>query len=148
MSSTNDMLIEADHEVSIDAPIERAYESMLYYLTEGNLGADDREMQLELEKKPGGRWYRNLGDGRGHLWGFVQSIREPDLIELSGPMFMSNPVTNHIIVRFEETGGATKLTFRHRAFGIVELEHSDGIKQGWQEMIDRVVERAKGGASA
>jgi hypothetical protein len=42
-----------------------------------------------LEQWPGGRWSRDHGNGIGHLWGHVQVIKPPVLLELSGLMFMS-----------------------------------------------------------
>ena len=46
-------------------------------------------MPMKLEAWPGGRWYRDLGDGNGHFWGHVQAIKRPTLLEISGPLFMS-----------------------------------------------------------
>ena len=53
-------------------------------------------MPMVLEEWPGGRWFRDLGSGQGHLWGFVQVIKPPTLIEIQGPMFMSYPVAGHV----------------------------------------------------
>ena len=46
---------------------------------------------MVIEPWPGGRWYRDLGNNAGHLWGHVQVIKPPTLLELCGPMFMSFP---------------------------------------------------------
>ncbi len=35
-------------------------------------------MPMKLEAWPGGRWFRDLGDGNGHLWGHVQAIKRAD----------------------------------------------------------------------
>ena len=39
-------------------------------------------MTMVVEARPGGRWYRDLGGDNGHLWGFVQSIKRPTLLEI------------------------------------------------------------------
>ncbi|HEX3702577.1 MAG TPA: hypothetical protein VHU82_04550 [Vicinamibacterales bacterium] len=36
----------------------------------------------DLEAWPGGRWFRDLGDNTGHLWGHVQAIKPPTLPEI------------------------------------------------------------------
>jgi uncharacterized protein YndB with AHSA1/START domain len=143
-----DLFIEIEQEVLIAAPIATAFESTIHQLTEGFTGEDGRSLLLRLEAKPGGRWFRDLGKGRGHLWGFVQSIRAPDLIELSGPMFMSNPASNHIIIRLHDVEGGTRLVFRHRAFGWIEKGHLEGITDGWKEMLARLQAHAAGKASS
>jgi uncharacterized protein YndB with AHSA1/START domain len=140
-----DLRIDIEQEMVIAAPMATVYESMIHQLTEGLTGENDAPLHLELERKPGGRWFRNLGEGRGHVWGFVQSIREPDLIELNGPMFMSYPVNNHVIIRFEEAKSGTRLIFRHRAFGLLEKEHREGVVDGWNHMLEKVKVQATHG---
>ena len=145
MNTIDELKIDIEQEIAVSAPLKTVYEAMIHQLSEGMTGENDAPMHLELERRPGGRWYRNLGEGRGHLWGFVQSIREPDLIELSGPMFMSYPVNNHIIIRFEEVAAGTRLHFRHRAFGLLEKEHREGVVEGWKHMLAAVAAQATSG---
>lgn len=147
MPATEDFHLDIEQDLVVDAPIATVFESMIHQLSAGNTGQHDAPLPMRLEREPGGRWFRDLGDGRGHLWGFVQSIREPDLLELSGPLFMSYPVTNHIIIRFEEVEGGTRLSFRHRAFGLIEQHHRDGVKPGWKGMLDRVAANATSSVS-
>ena len=146
MHRFEDLQIDVEHELEIAAPITTVFEQMIRQLSSEMTADDDSPLPMELERRPGGRWFRDLGDGRGHLWGFVQSIREPDLLELSGPMFMSYPVSNHIIIRFEESPGSkTRLHFHHRAFGLVEEDHRTGVQGGWRQMLERVDRRASAG---
>lgn len=56
-------------------------------------------MPMILEEWPAGRWFRDLGNGQGHLWGFVPVIKPPTLIEIQGPMFMSYAVAGHLQLR-------------------------------------------------
>ncbi len=43
---------------------------------------DGKPFPMRIEPWPGGRWYRDLGDNSGHLWGHVQVIKPPTLLEL------------------------------------------------------------------
>ena len=95
-------------------------------------------MQMILEQWPGGRWFRDRGNGVGHLWGHVQVIKPPVLLELSGPMFMSYPALNHVEVRLDQVAGGTKVTLRHRAIGILDTKHREGVVVGWRHILDSI----------
>ena len=97
-------------------------------------------MQLILEQWPGGRWFRDRGNGIGHLWGHVQVLKPPVLLELSGPMFMSYPAVNHVEVRLEEISGGTRLTLWHRALGLIDPAHRTGVTTGWQHILDTILQ--------
>ena len=90
---------------------------MLYRFGEGSTRPDGESLQMILEPWPGGRWFRDRGNGVGHLWGQVQANKPPTLLELSGPMFMSYPAVNHLEVRLDQIAGGTKVTLRRRAMG-------------------------------
>jgi uncharacterized protein YndB with AHSA1/START domain len=91
-----------------------------------------------LEAWPGGRWFRDRGNGIGHFWGHVQSIKPNELLELSGPMFMSYPAVNHVEAKLKATSAGTLLTFRHRAFGLLDPRHKEGVKSGWNNFLQLV----------
>ncbi len=90
---------------------------------------------MVLEGWPGGRWFRDLGNGQGHLWGFVQVIKPPTLIEIHGPMFMSYAVAGHVQYRLTQIAGGTELSIRHRVLGMVEDAHREGVDGGWAEVL-------------
>ncbi len=117
-------------EVQIAAPIEIVFETVLE--------PQDRfvEMNLKLEAWPGGRWYRDLGNNTGHLWGHVQVIKPPKLLEITGPMMMSYPVAGFIQYRLEEQGSGTKLMLTHQAIGLIAPEHLEGVNKGWGEIAN------------
>ena len=73
----------------MQASIETTFASLVTQLGRQNETPDGKPMPMILETKPGGRWYRDLGGDNGHLWGFVQSIKRPSLLEIWGPLFMS-----------------------------------------------------------
>jgi uncharacterized protein YndB with AHSA1/START domain len=131
-------------ERRIEAPIEAVWEAMLEEVGPGFLGENDAPLRLEVEPFPGGRWYRDFGDGAGHLWGHVQAIRPHTLFELTGPLFMSAPVSNNVQYRLAEEGGVTVLRFVHTAFGPVPEGFRDGIAEGWGNHLERIGRRATG----
>jgi hypothetical protein len=49
----------------------------------------------------------DLGGNNGHYWGTVQAIKKPTLLEICGPLFMSNPVITNLQYRLKESGGVT-----------------------------------------
>ena len=118
-----------------------------------SLGPKDRcrtanRLSMKIEPWPGGRWYRDLGNNAGHLWGHVQVIKPPTLLEITGPMPMSYPAVNHVQYRLKEKDGGTQLTFLHRAMGLILPEHRDGMPEGWQHWLDRIRELAERKQSA
>src|SRR4051812_42998130 len=74
-------------QTSIDAPIEIVWESLLEGMGPEAIGGEGGPMPMKFETWPGGRWFRDLGSDAGHLWGHVQVIKPPKLLEICGPMF-------------------------------------------------------------
>src|SRR5271169_3488723 len=100
-------------ETLIAAPPEIVFETLLTPI--GRMA----EMNVKIEAWPGGRWYRDLGNNTGHLWGHVQVIKPPKLLELVGPMFMSYAAASHIQYRLTEEGQSTRLALIHQAIGLI-----------------------------
>lgn len=136
LQSLDQAVIEFSQEIEIEAPPADVFEGMLHRLTDAHRGGPDGPLlPLELERRPGGRYFRNLGEDTGHLWGFVQSYRPPTLLEIIGPLFMSYAVSGHMIFRFEAVGDGTLLSFRYSAFGLIEDGHRTGIMAGFAAML-------------
>ena len=129
--------------IEIDAAIGDAYNAMIRRLSSENSTPDNRPMPMVLEAWPGGRWFRDLGNGQGHLWGFVQVIKPPTLIEIHGPMFMSYAVAGHLQLRLTQIPGGTELTLRHQVLGDVAEEHRAGLNQGWDYFMQTVKQMAQ-----
>lgn len=133
-----DMTLDIEQNIEVKGPIDEVFKRVLYRLGKGNMLGDGSSMQMDLEEFAGGRWYRDRGEGIQHLWGHVQVIKAPVLLELSGPMFMSYPAINHLEVKLEEVEGGTKMTFRHRAIGMLDPQHKEGVSHGWLAFLDSV----------
>ena len=134
----DDMTLDVEQHVEVKAPIGDVFRSVLHRFGEGNTNPKGESMQMILEQWPGGRWFRDRGNGIGHLWGHVQVIKPPVLLELSGPMFMSYPAINHMEVRLAEISGGTRLTLRHRAIGMIDAQHRTGVATGWRHLIETI----------
>jgi hypothetical protein len=131
-------------ELHIKASLITTFESLLEQLGPGN-ETPEQKMPMKVEAWPGGRWFRDLGNGDGHLWGHVQAIKRPTLLEISGPLFMSYAVANNVQYRLSEEAGGTLLKFHHKAFGIIPDEHKRGMNEGWGQMLKGIQSRAEGG---
>ncbi len=133
-----DMTLDVTQSVEIKASPEKVWPSVLNQLGKGSTRPDGTSLEADIEPRAGGRWWRNRGKGVEHLWGFVQAIKPGELLELSGPMFMSYPAMNHVEVKLEKAGGGTKVTLRHRAVGMLDPEHKKGVSQGWGHMLQQM----------
>ena len=136
------------NEVAIAAPIETTFEVMLAQIGPENQLPDGTPFPLKIEAWPGGRWYRDLGNNNGHLWGHVQVIKPPSLLEIWGPLMMSYPAINHVQYRLKAENGGTLLTFLHRGMGLISAEHRDGMPKGWGHWMERIREIAERQAQA
>ena len=143
MSNLEQLIVDVCQSVRIEAAIGDVYESLIHRLTDENATPDNQPMPMVLEHWPGGRWFRDLGNGQGHLWGLVQVIKPPTLIEIHGPMFMSYAVAGHVQFRLTQTSGAVELSMRHHVLGPVEDAHREGVNEGWRYLLDRVKERSE-----
>lgn len=139
----DDLTLDISQEVSIKAAPGDVFRSLLKRLAEENDTQDGKAMTMVLEAWPGGRWFRDLGDQQGHLWGFVQVIKPPTLLEISGPMFMSYPATGHLQFRVSQVSGGATLTLRHRVLGFIDPEHRKGVNAGWGHLLQKVKERSE-----
>ena len=136
--TANDLTLDVEQEIEVKAAIGDVYKSVLHRFGEGNTNPDGQSMQLILEPWPGGRWFRDRGNGIGHLWGHVQVLKPPVLVELSGPMFMSYPVLNHIEAKLDEIPGGTRVKLRHRAVGMIDPAVREGVGMGWGHLMSLI----------
>ena len=135
--------LEIRKEIEIRAPIDIAFEAVLDQLGPEGQMLGGKPFPMKIEPWPGGRWFRDLGNHAGHLWGHVQVIKPPELLEICGPLMMSYPALNHLQYRLKAEGGLTRLVFVHRALGQILPEHRDGFPEGWQYWLERIRDLAQ-----
>jgi uncharacterized protein YndB with AHSA1/START domain len=137
MMSLEDLTLDITQEIEIKAAPGTVFRSLTTGLSH-IMGGDGTAMDFTLEEWPGGRWFRDLGNGQGHLWGFVQVIKPPTLLEITGPMFMSYPVAGHLQVRCAQIAGGTLVTLHHRAMGLIDPKHREGVNDGWRQILESI----------
>jgi uncharacterized protein YndB with AHSA1/START domain len=132
MATEEVKFLRVEKEVQIAAPLEVVFETVLE--PHGPL----KDMNMKLEPWVGGRWFRDLGNNTGHLWGHVQVIKPPKLLELIGPTMMSYPAISHVQYRLTEQAGGTLLKFTHQAMGLIPPELQQDVSKGWGQMLDLI----------
>ncbi len=139
------LTLRVEQEIRIRASIDVAFSALLEQLGPGFERPDGTPMPFKLETFPGGRWFRDLGDGNGHYWATVQAIKRPTLLEFTGPLMMSHPVANNVQYRLIEQNGETVIKFCHSGFGLIQEEHKKGIQNGWSFIHEQTRARAERG---
>ena len=134
--NVNDLTLDVEQSIEVNADIGDVFKGVLHRLGKGNTRPDGVNMDLTLEEWAGGRWFRDRGQGIQHLWGHLQVIKPPVLIEISGPLFMSYPALNHLEFKIDQISGGAKVTLRHRAIGMIDPEHRAGVAEGWKHMLE------------
>jgi uncharacterized protein YndB with AHSA1/START domain len=132
MQKVEDLAVTINEEIQVNAPLQVTFDALIEQLTEGMTAA-----------WPGGRWWRDLGNGDGHLWGHVQAIKRPTLLEFSGPLMMSLAVASNVQYRLKEVAGGTLITLHHYALGFVPGDFRKGFGEGWKMINQRAKERAE-----
>src|SRR6266699_2477601 len=138
-----DLALNVTQEIRVRAPLEATFAALLEQLGPQNDTPDGKPMPLKIEPWPGGRWYRDLGDDNGHFWGHVQAIKQPTLLEITGPLFMSYPVVSNVQYRLSEVDGGTLIKFHHTALGLIQDDHRAGVGKGWTHINEGVRKRAE-----
>ena len=130
-------------EIHVSASLEDTFAALLEQLGPENTTPEGVNLSMKIEAWPGGRWYRDLGDGNGHWWAQVQAIKRPTLLEFHGPLFMSYPVASCVQYRLKENNGGTLIEFRHTALGLITEEHRAGVTKGWGHIHELMRRRAE-----
>src|SRR5215470_18900774 len=142
-SALEDLTLTITQEIRVKASLETTFAALVEQLGPYNEKPDGDPLPMVLEPWPGGRWYRDLGNGNGHFWANVQAIKKPTLLELCGPLFMSYPVSSNVQYRLKEHDGGTLIEFRHTALGLITQEHREGVVKGWGHVHESVRKRAE-----
>ena len=135
------MVIDITQEIHVRSSLTATFAALLDDMGPLNQGHEGAPMPMKLEAWPGGRWYRDLGDNNGHLWGHVQAIKRPTLLEISGPLMMSFAASSNVQYRLKDVDGGTLITLRHTALGLFPDGYREELTQGFPQILDRIRQR-------
>jgi uncharacterized protein YndB with AHSA1/START domain len=138
-----DFTLNISIDTHVKAGIDATFAAVLDQVGPLNETPEGVLLKMKLEAWPGGRWYRDLGDGNGHYWATVQAIKRPTLLEMCGPLFASYPLLSNVQYRLSEEKGGTLIKFRHTALGFIDEEHKKGVGSGWTFMLENIRKRAE-----
>ena len=141
------LTLNITEEIHVRASLDATFDTLLEQMGPANETPDGQPLPMTIEARPGGRWFRDLGNDNGHFWGHVQAIKRPTLLEITGPLFMSYPVVSNVQYRLKEVDGGTLITFRHSALGFVPDDYRQGLSRGWTPLLERVRRRAEAARS-
>ena len=139
----DDMTLTITEETHVRAPIAATFAALLEEIGPSNEGRPGTPMPMTIEAWPGGRWFRDLGNGNGHCWGHVQAIKRPTLLEIAGPLMMSFAVSSNLQYRLKETDGGTSITLTHTALGLFPEGYREQLSQGWPHLLERIRRRVE-----
>ena len=142
MAGIESLTLTVTQEIHVRASLETTFAALLEQMGPEN-ETPQAKMPMKLEPWPGGRWFRDLGDDNGHLWGHVQAIKRPTLLEITGPLFMSYAAVSNLQYRLSEENGGTLIKFHHKAMGVIQEDHRGGVKEGWGQLNARIKARAE-----
>jgi activator of Hsp90 ATPase-like protein len=139
----DNLTLSLTQEIHVRSSLKATFAALLEQMGPANETPDGKPFPMTIEAWPGGRWFRDLGDGNGHFWGLVQAIKRPTLLEITGPLFMSYPVVSNLQYRLTEVDGGTLITLRHTALGFIQDDHRAGIARGWTPLLEGARRRAE-----
>jgi uncharacterized protein YndB with AHSA1/START domain len=139
----DNLTLNLTQEIHVRASLAVTFDALLEEMGPANQTPDGQPLSMVIEPRPGGRWFRDLGNDNGHFWGLVQAIKRPTLLEITGPLFMSAPVISNVQYRLTEVDGGTLISFRHSALGFIPEEQRSGLARGWTPLLERIRTQAE-----
>ena len=143
VSTVESLTLNVVQEIRVCATLNATFDALLEQMGPSNETPEGEPLPMKIEPYPGGRWFRDLGNNNGHLWGHVQAIKRPTLLEITGPLFISTAAVSNVQYRLKEVEDGTLITFRHTAFGFVPDDYKARIGSGWKALLDRVCRRVE-----
>ena len=132
--------LDITEEAHVRASLTATFAALLEEMGPANEGPDGAPMPMVLEPWPGGRWLRDLGGNNGHLWGHVQGIKRPTLLEITGPLMMSFAVACNLQYRLKAVDGGTLITSITRHSGcfqmVIERRSRRGVGPSFSRAFD------------
>ena len=139
-----DLTLTINQEIHVQAPLDVTFAALLEQLGPGNETPDGKSLNMKIEPWPGGRWYRDLGDGNGHFWAQCPGHQAAHAARICWSLVRLFPDCLNVQYRLSEVDGGTLITFRHSALGFVSEEHKAGMNKGWASMHERVSQASRG----
>jgi hypothetical protein len=137
--SIEDLIVNLAHEIHVNAPVDVTFDALLEQIGPHNETPEGNPLPMKIEPWPGGRWFRDLGNGDGHFWGHVQAIKRPTLLEICGPLMVSYPFVSNLQYRLKEEDGGTTISFRHTGLGFpLQDDFRSGMDRGDLWILERV----------
>ena len=140
------LILNLSHEITVRASLDATFNALLEQMGPANETPDGKPLPMILEAWPGGRWFRDLGQGNGHFWGHVQAIKRPTLLEITGPLFMSFPVVSNLQYRLTEVErrDADRLSGTRR-WGSCQDDYRENLSRGWTPLSNACASRPRAG---
>jgi uncharacterized protein YndB with AHSA1/START domain len=93
---------------------------------------------FRIEPRPGGRMWEDWGDGQGMLWATVTTVRNEELLELSGELTPAFGGPARTLQRFElvEADGGTTLKLSDCVYGSVSAALKGQLEAGWKALLE------------
>src|SRR4029450_7069364 len=142
-TALDNLTIDITQEIRVRSSITATFTALLEEMGPANEGHAGTPMPMRLEAWPGGRWFRDLGDNNGHLWGHVQAIKRPTLLEITGPLMMSFGVASNVQYRLKEVDGGTMIAFHHSAIGLFPDGYREAFAKGFPQILQRIKARVE-----
>lgn len=129
---------QIEQEVLIRAPRLRVFDAITRDIGQWwAFRLAEHGSQLILEPQVGGRFYEDLGDGEGALWGTVTRIKRPEILRLSGPLGMTTPVVSVYTYELSDSDGGTLLKLSHHVVGEPSPKWEESHRRGWGQLLNR-----------
>jgi uncharacterized protein YndB with AHSA1/START domain len=131
--------VEANVEVTINAPQERVWEALVNETTHWwpkSFLTSERTKRFVIEPRLGGRVFEDFGGGEGATWYTVLGIDSPNVLTLVGHMGppFGGPLATLLRLALTPVSSAeTKLEITDAAFG--QVAECD-TESGWREVFD------------
>lgn len=92
--------------------------------------------KLKLESHLGGTLREISDSGHGSVWGYVEEIRPPELLAISGRFAVKGALSGRVVFRLNAFGSETELSLTHEAIGMIPQEMTENFTQGWNDLLN------------
>lgn len=90
---------------------------------------------ITLEPKLGGQLQEVWGANGGYKWGEISSLKENELIEITGQLAMSKAIYGKVSFELKSNDNKTDIHLIHKAYGELTEEDRERYTNGWKNLI-------------